>query len=103
MRRCCLRWNSHPQLKFAPDSPLEGNGFELGVPGAKNLNLSWVHASYAVRDPRARQPDREELVESLARVAASETLRREEHIRTYKIAAMVMASGPRWSRPASRS
>jgi hypothetical protein len=45
----------------------------------------------AVRDPRARQPDREELVESLARVAASETLRRnqEEHMRTYKIAGLL--------------
>ena len=43
-----------------------------------------------MRDPRARQPNREELVESLARVAASETLRgnQEEHMRMYKIAAM---------------
>src|SRR5215469_11352498 len=41
-----------------------------------------------MRDPRARQP--EELIESLARVAASETLRgnQEEHMRMYKIAAM---------------
>jgi hypothetical protein len=27
-----LRWNSRPQLKFASDSPLEGDGFKLTVP-----------------------------------------------------------------------
>ena len=27
------RWDSPPKIKFAPDSPLEGEGFELSVPG----------------------------------------------------------------------
>jgi Protein of unknown function (DUF2924) len=29
------RWRGHTQDRFAPDSPLEGNGFELSVPGTK--------------------------------------------------------------------
>ena len=27
------RWDSPPKIRFAPDSPLEGDGFELSVPG----------------------------------------------------------------------
>jgi hypothetical protein len=26
------RWDSPPKIRFAPDSPLEGDGFELSVP-----------------------------------------------------------------------
>lgn len=45
-------------IGFAPDSLLEGDGFELAVPGARNLNLSWVDARCALcvipRDTRRR-------------------------------------------------
>src|SRR5580692_10804616 len=29
------RWDSPPKIRFAPDSPLEGDGFEPSVPGTK--------------------------------------------------------------------
>ncbi len=29
------------KIRFAPDSPLEGNGFELSVPGRETFKLSW--------------------------------------------------------------
>jgi hypothetical protein len=29
------RWDAPPKVRFARDSPLEGNGFEPSVPGTK--------------------------------------------------------------------
>ena len=31
--RAEIKWDSPPKIRFAPDSPLEGNGFEPSVPG----------------------------------------------------------------------
>src|SRR5712675_579087 len=35
------RWDSPPKIKVAPDSPLEGDGFELSVPGRETVKPSW--------------------------------------------------------------
>jgi len=31
--RAEIKWDSPPKIRFAPDSPLEEDGFELPVPG----------------------------------------------------------------------
>ena len=44
------RWDSFPKVRFAPDSPLEEDGFELAVPPRRERLWAVLQASIAVSD-----------------------------------------------------
>ena len=46
-------WDSYPKVRFAPDSPLEGGGFEPSVP-----RLRWSSVQLAARDATDATPER---------------------------------------------
>ena len=50
------RWDSPRKLGFAPDSPLEGDGFERSVPPAREALLSRADVCFQGKEPEAALP-----------------------------------------------
>src|ERR1700757_980879 len=53
------RWDSPPKIKFAPDSPLEGSGFEPSVPLPRLSSIRAVRAEIIGRSTDVFRGDRE--------------------------------------------